>query len=97
MLQEGRSVQQALPEDACAPAWPSGVGRAPRGLRPSPDPGEPPLLAGVPQAGRAAWDASCEGCAPDGAGELPDVGLLPFREETVLYKPHLCPYGICVT
>ena len=85
------SVQQVLPEDAACPAWPSGVGRAPRGLRPLPNPGEPPLLAGVPQAGRAAWDASCKCCAPDGAGELPDTGLLPFREETVLQKPHPVP------
>lgn len=88
MLQEGRKCAAAAPETRCAPTQPSGVGRAPCGLRPLPDPGEPPLLAGVPQAGRAACDASLKCCALDGAGELPKAGLLlPCRDEAVPYTP----------
>lgn len=73
------SAQQLLPERrSVPPARPSGVGRAP--LRPAPlprSPGKPPVGASPASA-----------VPPEGAGELPDVGLLlPFREETVLDTP----------
>ena len=58
------------------------------GLRPLPDPRQPPLLAGVPQAGRAARDASCKCCAPDGAGlNHPEtIPLTPLCGKTVFHE-----------
>ena len=59
-----------------------------RGLRPLPDARQPPLLAGVPQAGRAARDASCKCCAPDGAGlNHPEtIPLTPLCGKTVFHE-----------